>query len=154
MDRRDEGPFDTVGWGPFALPGERKRLREAEQRRIAEVERLRAGRSSQAVDSQRGAEVKDVNGNPSDEARPVPDDVQHQTPTRLLASRSKTHNLQIKSGDVALDGLIVTFSHNDMHVDVEVDQQTADELRSHPDLLKDPVSTLDAIAHAEKSSGK
>lgn len=31
------GPFDNVGWGPFALPGERRRLRRAEQRRMAEM---------------------------------------------------------------------------------------------------------------------
>ena len=36
-DNTDEGPFDNVGWGPFALPGERKRLREQEAARVAEV---------------------------------------------------------------------------------------------------------------------
>src|SRR3954447_21933337 len=38
MANRDEGALKTVGWGPFALPGERKRLRAAEERRLAEVE--------------------------------------------------------------------------------------------------------------------
>jgi hypothetical protein len=37
----DEGPVQTVGWGVFALPGERERLREKEAARMAEVERLR-----------------------------------------------------------------------------------------------------------------
>jgi hypothetical protein len=37
MARQDEGPLDTVGWGPFALRSERKRLRVAEERRMAEV---------------------------------------------------------------------------------------------------------------------
>src|SRR4051812_35367715 len=38
MARRDEGVLKTVGWGPFALPGERKRLRKAEDELVAEVE--------------------------------------------------------------------------------------------------------------------
>ena len=37
MESRDEGALETVGWGPFALRGERKRLREAEARRLEEV---------------------------------------------------------------------------------------------------------------------
>jgi hypothetical protein len=37
VSKQDEGPFDTVGWGPFALPGERKRLRAAEAARLAEI---------------------------------------------------------------------------------------------------------------------
>src|SRR4051812_23508953 len=37
MVKRDDGPLDTVGWGPFALFGERKRLRLAEARRLAAV---------------------------------------------------------------------------------------------------------------------
>lgn len=32
---RVTGPIDNVGWGPFALPGERRRLEEAERKRIA-----------------------------------------------------------------------------------------------------------------------
>src|SRR3712207_466845 len=41
MVRREEGPLDTVGWGPFALFGERKRLREAEKRRTEEINAAR-----------------------------------------------------------------------------------------------------------------
>jgi hypothetical protein len=37
MPRQDEGPLDTVGWGPFTLPTERKRLSAAEAARMAEV---------------------------------------------------------------------------------------------------------------------
>ncbi len=37
MGRNDEGPLTKVGMGPFPLPGERKRMRDAEQRRVAEV---------------------------------------------------------------------------------------------------------------------
>jgi hypothetical protein len=47
MDPDDGGPFDTVGWGPFALPGERERLREAEERRVAEVEKMAAPAASE-----------------------------------------------------------------------------------------------------------
>jgi hypothetical protein len=43
----DEGPIQTVGWGIFALPGERKRLRKKEEARMAEmkevVEKAREG---------------------------------------------------------------------------------------------------------------
>jgi hypothetical protein len=40
MSQHDEGPFDTVGWGPFPLPGERKRLSRAEAARQVEVNGL------------------------------------------------------------------------------------------------------------------
>jgi flagellar biosynthesis GTPase FlhF len=36
----DEGPIRTVGWGRFALPGERKRLRETEAARMVEMKRI------------------------------------------------------------------------------------------------------------------
>src|SRR4051794_20085615 len=55
MARRDEGGLKTVGWGPFALFGQRKRLREAEARRLAEVDAL--------------SPAPDVSPPPSNEAR-------------------------------------------------------------------------------------
>src|SRR5688572_17478986 len=42
MAAHDEGALETVGWGPFALFGERKRLRELEKLRLAEVEAMAA----------------------------------------------------------------------------------------------------------------
>lgn len=44
----DEGPIETVGWGLFALPGERERLRQKEVRRTAEVRNLAAMQRSTA----------------------------------------------------------------------------------------------------------
>jgi hypothetical protein len=42
----DEGPVETVGWGRFALPGERKWLREKEAARLAEMRELQDERHS------------------------------------------------------------------------------------------------------------
>jgi hypothetical protein len=39
----DEGPIQTVGWGRFALPGERKRLREKEAARMKEIKGVLEG---------------------------------------------------------------------------------------------------------------
>lgn len=39
-DKYDVGPLENVGWGPFAWPGERKRLAAAEARRLEKIRRL------------------------------------------------------------------------------------------------------------------
>ncbi len=41
MSAGGEGAIKTVGWGPFALRGERQRLRKAEARRLREVAAIR-----------------------------------------------------------------------------------------------------------------
>ena len=66
MAKRDEGALKTVGWGPFALRGERKRLREAEDRRLAEVAAMVTAAAAEGPDEDRGTEPA---------ARPQPADV-------------------------------------------------------------------------------
>src|SRR5687768_15698661 len=65
MAGSEQAPLDTVGWGPFPLFGERKRMQRAEEQRLAEVanfketafDRLKKARSNEvSVSSQAESE--------------------------------------------------------------------------------------------------
>ena len=188
MIRDDEGPFDTVGWGPFALPGERKRHRQAEQRRMAELESMATPAATGEPDEAEARAEAD-SGEDSisgvQESRDRPHEVflsfasgerfdqamKHYIelietigsdstigvfipqPSSLVpepvvrAEVVATATIAAKSPHpVTVTGSTVNINLGGQTLTIAVDPETADDFRTRPDLLDDPVAAWDALS--------